>query len=847
MNTMEIKKDLYWVGNLDPDLRIFDIIMYTEHGTSYNSYILKGSEKTVLFEASKARFADDYIEKIKEITPIESIEYLILEHTEPDHTGTIERLLELHPGLKLVGSATAIGFMKEICNRDFISVVVKDGDRLSLGDKTLQFIAAPNLHWPDTIFTYIVEDRVLVTCDAFGAHYSFDGITNAALEDKEGHLAAAKYYFDVIIGPFKTFALQAIKKIEELEIDIICTGHGPVLTENPRQMIDLYREWATEVNPNPKKTVVIPYVSAYGYTASLADKIAEGIREAGDMDVHAFDMVSADRSAVLDELYWADGILFGTPTMVGDALEPIWELCTAMFARTHGGKLASAFGSFGWSGEGVPNIMQRLKQLRMKVYGEGLRIKFKPNPAELQEAFEFGYNFGKSVLAGKVLEPEQRVAVDKKWKCVVCGAIVPGPAPPAVCPVCGVGPEQFIEVAEYESLYRLDKEETFIIVGNGAAGTTACEEIRKRNALAVIELISAEDHIGYNRPMLTKGILSDIDSLNFYIKPESWYQDNNIKVTLSTWVKEVDSDNKVLYLSDGSVRKFDKLIIATGASSFVPPIAGVDKLGVFAIRSLEDVKKVQEYLAKVDTVAVIGGGILGLEAAWEISKAGKNVTIIQNTDFLMDRQLDEKGSTILRKRAEASGITVSVGIGADALSGEDSVTGVIMKDGTVIEAQMVVLSTGIRPNVEVAENAGVSINRFVQVNERMETSVKDIFAAGDCAICQGVSYGIWNQALDMGKVAGANAAGDNMVYETIVPSNAFTGMGTSLFSVGDVGKSENLKYKSVEFHDEAKGTYEKLYFHNDRFCGGILIGDVSKSSRFLEAYKNQESEETLLK
>jgi NAD(P)H-nitrite reductase large subunit len=274
---------------------------------------------------------------------------------------------------------------------------------------------------------------------------------------------------------------------------------------------------------------------------------------------------------------------------------------------------------------------------------------------------------------------------------------------------------------------------------------------------------------------------------------------------------------------------------------------GVDKPGVFAIRSLEDVKRVQEYLTKVDTIVVIGGGILGLEAAWEISKAGKKVTIIQNTEYLMDRQLDEKGSMILRKRAEASGITVSVGIGAVSLTGEDSVTGVVMKDGTVIETQMVVLSTGIRPNVEVAENAGVSINRFVQVNERMETSVKDIFAAGDCAICQGVSYGIWNQALDMGKVAGANAAGDSMVYETIIPSNAFTGMGTSLFSVGDVGKNDNLKYKSVEFHDEAKGTYEKLYFHNDRFCGGILIGDVAKSSRLLKAYKNQESEETLLK
>lgn len=847
MKTLELMKDWTWVGNLDPDLRIFDIIMETKYGTSYNSYILKGSEKTVLFEASKARFTDEYIAKVREIVPIEEIDYLVLEHTEPDHTGTIEALLAIHPGLKLVGSATAIGFMKEICNRDFASVAVKDGDQLSLGNKTLRFITAPNLHWPDTIFTYVEEDKVLVTCDAFGAHYSFEGVTNAALADKSDHLEAARFYFDMIIGPFKSFVLQALQKIEGLEVDMICTGHGPVLTEDPGAFVKLYKEWATESNPNSRKTVIIPYVSAYGYTASLAEKIAEGIREAGDIDIRSYDMVYADRAKVLDELYWADGILLGTPTMVGDALEPIWELCTAMFARTHGGKLASAFGSFGWSGEGVPNILQRLKQLRMKVYGEGLKVKFKPNEAELQEAFEFGYNFGKSVVAGKILEPEKPVLKETKWKCVVCGAIVPGIAPPAVCPVCGVGPEQFIEVEEFENVYRDDRDESYVIVGNGAAGTTACEEIRKRNALAKIELISAEDHIGYNRPMLTKGILSEIDTLNFFIKPESWYGENGIKVTLNTWVKEVDTDNKTLLLSNGETRRYDKLILATGASSFVPPMEGVGQEGVFAIRSLEDVKKVKAYLPKVEKVAVIGGGILGLEAAWEIRKSGKEVAVIQNVAYLMDRQLDEKGARILQARTEAAGIQVYTGVNADSLAGEGTVTGVIMKDGTFIEAQMVVLSTGIRPNVDVAETAGVQINRFVQVNERMETSVKDIFAAGDCAICRGVSFGIWNQALDMGRVAGANAAGDSVVYDAVIPSNSFKGMGTSVFSVGDVGKDPAKKYKSVEFLDEAKGTYEKLYFHNDRFCGGILIGDVAKSARFLDAYREQEPEAKLLK
>ena len=149
MKTKQLKSDLYWVGNQDPDLRIFDILMFTEFGTSYNSYVLKGSEKQVVFEASKAKFFDEYLEKLTEIIPLDEIDYIILSHTEPDHSGTIEKLLELNSKLKLVGTSAAINFMKEICNKDFNSVIVKDGDKLSLGDKTLKFISAPNLHWPD--------------------------------------------------------------------------------------------------------------------------------------------------------------------------------------------------------------------------------------------------------------------------------------------------------------------------------------------------------------------------------------------------------------------------------------------------------------------------------------------------------------------------------------------------------------------------------------------------------------------------------------------------------------------------------------------------------------------------
>ena len=850
MKAVEIRKDWYWVGNLDPDLRVFDVIMETEFGTSYNAYILKGSEKTVLFEASKLKFYDEFVDRVESIVPIKEIDYLVVSHTEPDHTGVIEKLLDIHPGLKIVGSPTAIGFMKEICNRDFTEIAVKDGDEISLGNKTLRFIHAPNVHWPDTMFTYVPEDKTLVTCDAFGAHFSFDGITNDKLADagqEENYHKAMRYYFDMIMGPFKSFLLQGIAKIEDLEIETICLGHGPVLVKDPWKNVETYKKWALESNPNTKKTVIIPYVSAYGYTGEIGKKIEEGIRAAGDIDVRIYDMVEADRKKVLDELFWADGILFGTPTIVGDALKPIWDLTTSMHARTHSGKIASAFGSYGWSGEGVPNIIQRLSQLRMKVYENGLRIKFKPNDAQLQEAYEFGYNFGMSVLAGKIVDPVKPADDKRKWTCVVCGEVVEGPKPPAACPVCGVGPEQFVELKTSDTAFKSSKEEKIIIVGNGAAGTAACVEIHKRNPAADIEIISSEDVLGYNRPMLTKGILSKMDSPHFYIKPESWYKENNIKVTLGTTVTDINTEEKTLTLSNGETRTYDKLILATGARSNVPPMKGADKEGSFAIRSLKDIERLKEYLPNAKEVVVIGGGVLGLEAAWEIRKAGKEVTVIQNADYLMNRQLDVKGSELLRSYAEKAGIAVNAGIGCSELVVEDEkVAGVMLKDGSVLPAQMVIFSTGIKPNIDIAQKSGVEVDRFILVNERMETNVKDVYACGDCASFEGKSFGLWNQAVDMGKVAGANAAGDDAVYKTITPATAFNGMGTFLFAVGDPGSNPEKKYKSVEIYDEAKGTYEKLYFINNRFTGGILIGDVSKSARLLSAYKNQETMDKLL-
>lgn len=842
MKTLELKNGLHWTGILDPGLRVFDIIMETEYGTTYNSYLLKGSEKTVLFETAKAKCMDEYLDKVTSLVDIKDIDYIVVNHTEPDHAGSAQKLIEMNPAIKIVGTATAIGFMKEICNTDFSSIVVKEGDTLPLGDKTLTFIAAPNLHWPDAMYTYVKEDKTLFTCDSFGAHYSFDQILASKITDQDGYMSALKYYYDMIIGPFKPYVLKAIDKIKDLDVDMICPGHGPVLDEDPWKIVNIYKEWSTEVNPNSKKSIVIPYVAAYGYTEILSKKIIEGIQSAGDFKVLPFDMVTADQSEVLDAMYWADGILFGTPTILGEALKPIWDLATSIYPVVHGGKIASAFGSYGWSGEGVPHIMERLKQLRMKVYGKGLRVRFKPSDAQLEEAYEFGYNFGRSVEEGAIVEPEPVSSGNRSWKCLVCGEIIDGPEPPKTCPICGVGSEQFVAVDVEEVTFTSNEKEKIVIVGSGIASLSACEEIRKRNQVCDIEIISSEPVFCYNRPMLTKSLLSDFDPINFYTKPLDWYKENNITLTLETTVESINTAKNKLVLSGGSERSYDKLILATGAECNVPPIKGADLDHVFSIRNLSDANVVRSRLEKVTDIAVIGGGVLGLEAAWEFCRAGKNVSILEASSGLMKNQLTKQGSLLLKEASEKSGAHVFTNANIDCIS-KDSIS---LKDGTTIPAQLVIISAGIVPNAAIATSAGISGDRFINVNKKMETSIANVYACGDVAAIDGNSVGIWSQGVEMGKVAGSNAVGDYVTYSPTIPSNAYNGMNLSLFSIGDNCKKENVNYKSIEFSDPAKGIYKSLSFVNNRFVGGVLIGDVTASAKLIEGFDKKSTMEDMI-
>ncbi len=834
---LKLRGNFYWAGILDDTLRVFDIIMYTEFGTTYNSYIYKAGDKTILFETVKEKFFDDYLKELKEIVDVTKIDYLVVNHTEPDHAGSVQRLLELNPQLKIIATPTAVSFLQNIVNGDFCSIAVKDEQEMKIGNITLRFLHVPNLHWPDTMYTYIEEEQALVTCDSFGSHYSFEDILVSKVTNQEDYWKATKYYFDCIIGPFKPFMLQALARVRELDVTMICTGHGPVLDADIDKMYNTYEEWCTVVNPNQKKTVVIPYVSAYGYTGQLAEQIAKGIEDSGDVDVRAYDMVTADQAKVLEELGFADGILLGTPTIVGEALKPIWDLTTSIFAGTHGGKLASAFGSYGWSGEGVPHMIERLKQLRMRVPDEGFRVRFKPGEVDLLNAYDYGYNFG-CLLQDKE-NPKKKSAKSTLVKCLVCGAVFDSSM--EICPVCGVGKENFVPVDAEDTTYRKDTENMYAIIGNGAAGISAAQAIRERDKTGSIYMISNEEYPAYNRPMLTKSLVAGLDAAQIAVQEPSWYEDNHVFQMLGKNVVSIDTQKKEIHTADGAKFKYTKLIYALGSECFIPPIAGADQPEVIAIRRLADTQKVAELLPQTKEAVVIGGGVLGLEAAWELKKAHCKVTVLELAPRLMGRQLDENAGEMIKAISEAQGITIHTGVQIEAIEGGGHVTGVRLGDGRVFPAQLVIVSCGVRANAAIAKEAGIETERAVVVNSRMETSAEDVYACGDCAQYQGVNYAIWPQAVEEGRVAGANAAGEALEYTTVPAALSFHGMNTALYSIGDNGSNPDLVYKTVEFKDTARKQYEKYYFRNNRLCGVILIGDVSRMAELTEAVEKKAS------
>jgi flavorubredoxin len=390
---ISVTTDVTWIGVLDYDIKTFDIVMHTDYGTTYNSYFINAQKKTII-ELAKEKFSEIYLSKLRAVTDPGDIEYIILDHTEPDHSGSLRLLLDLAPSATVVGSGNAIRYLEDIVNLPFRSLVVKDGDTLDLGNKTLKFIAAPNLHWPDSIYTYLVEDKVLFTCDSFGAHYCSSDMFS---EFTEEYTETYRYYFDVIMKPFSRFMLKAIENIRPLPVEFICPGHGPMHHKNVSKAIELSGFYADQymklVSGRERNNILITYVSAYGYTKEAADLIAAGIVESGELTADVTDIETIEAEDLEAKIILADGILVGSPTINQNTLLPVYKLFSIINPLRDKGKLGGAFGSYGWSGESPKIILENLRLLKLKIFEETASFKFSPGSYKGDELIDFGRKF----------------------------------------------------------------------------------------------------------------------------------------------------------------------------------------------------------------------------------------------------------------------------------------------------------------------------------------------------------------------------------------------------------------------------------------------------------------------
>jgi NADH oxidase (H2O-forming) len=397
---IDITKDVKWVGVLDYDIKTFDIVMQTDFGTTYNSYFINADRKAIV-EVAKEKFSGTYLDKIREVTDPKEIQYIILDHTEPDHSGSLKLLLDLAPEATVVGSGNAIRYLEDMVNGPFKSMVVKDGDTLDLGNKTLRFFSAPNLHWPDSIYTLLVEDRVLFTCDSFGAHFCSPGMYSEFAPD---YTQSFKYYFDVILKPFSRHILKAIEKIKPLEFDYICTGHGPVHTgKNKVKAIELTEAYAREymkiIGEKQESNILIAYVSAYGYTRSAAGHIASGMAGMDRIKVDVVDIETIPLDELESRLISADAILVGSPTINQNTLLPVYKLFALINPIRDKGKLCAAFGSYGWSGESPRIIAENFRLLKLRLFEEPAAFKFSPEGSKEENLKEFGRRFAEKLLS----------------------------------------------------------------------------------------------------------------------------------------------------------------------------------------------------------------------------------------------------------------------------------------------------------------------------------------------------------------------------------------------------------------------------------------------------------------
>ncbi|MCG6895614.1 MAG: FprA family A-type flavoprotein [Thiocapsa sp.] len=403
---VELAAGVHWIGALDPGLRTFDLILRTANGTTYNSYLVRGDDGVAVIDTVKAELAHDFFARLEGVARYDEIRVIVLNHLEPDHTGALPELMRRAPRAQLYISKRATAMLKALLkprddDRPLTYQTVGTGDEVSLGGRTLRFLHTPFLHWPDTQCTWLVEEGVLFSGDVFGCHHCDARLFNDACGDFR---FAFDYYYAHIMRPFKRYVVEALKLIEPLPIKLIAPTHGPILRDRPRRYVTRYRELSTpslaERLDQGERSLIIFYMSAYGSTARMAEAIRTGAEEEGGIRVSLYDLEGGETQPFVDLIESADALALGSPTINGDAAKPIWDLLSSLTVIDLGGKLGAAFGSYGWSGEAVRMIEDRLRGLKLRVPVAGLRIKLIPTDEELEECRAFGRALAGTLVRG---------------------------------------------------------------------------------------------------------------------------------------------------------------------------------------------------------------------------------------------------------------------------------------------------------------------------------------------------------------------------------------------------------------------------------------------------------------
>lgn len=416
-----------------------------------------------------------------------------------------------------------------------------------------------------------------------------------------------------------------------------------------------------------------------------------------------------------------------------------------------------------------------------------------------------------------------------QWRCLLCDYVADGDEPPEVCPVCGATADQFevYHVEPVEAVSSGDSRQTFVIVGAGIAGVSAAESIRKLAPDAKIVLLSKEVDPPYYRLNLTRYLAEEIDAEQLPLHPEAWYHTQGIDLRPSTELLTVDVDQKRLTLRDQEDLAYDKLILTMGSHPFVPPIPGANRENVTVLRTRQDAEHI---LAQVDShtrVVVIGGGLLGLEAAGALKGRARTVSVLEGYGWLLPRQLNQAAAVHVERHVQSLGIELFQKVQVKEIVGDERVRAVRLEDGTVIDADLVIISTGVRPNSYVARLAGLEVHNGIVVDNHLQTSAPDIYAAGDVAEHLGMVYGLWSPSQFQGTLAGLNAAGSPSEFLGMPRSNVLKVLGFDMFSIGCI-TPEDASYQVIE--GTVNGQYQSFLFRDSHMVGAILLGDTSQSA-----------------